>query len=190
MFHLSLLFPHGHFETNPDITFLSTFLPYLPVLKAQDMRHSAHASRSLATWPDQMQTHTGRLVAETTKNPIGTEWSHHNLDIPRNNVGHLEKVYSNVRQKTWSSTGRRHALDRRQRDDLEYIYVSDYESRGTSWTRLSRELSYHQEHRLPKGQTVVPYFTETEHESKWRNSCDICNWLDYNSMDENYFIMW
>ena len=32
------------------------FLPYFPVLKAQDTRHSAHASRSLATWPSQMQT--------------------------------------------------------------------------------------------------------------------------------------
>ena len=33
-----------------------TFMPYLPVLKAQDMRHSAPASRSLATWPSQMRT--------------------------------------------------------------------------------------------------------------------------------------
>ena len=32
------------------------FLPYFPVLEAQDTRHSAHASRSLATWPSQMQT--------------------------------------------------------------------------------------------------------------------------------------
>ena len=33
------------------------FLPYFPVLRAQDMRHSAPSSRSLATWPDQMPTH-------------------------------------------------------------------------------------------------------------------------------------
>ena len=52
MFHPSLLFLHGHFET----TFQSTILPYFPVLKAQDVRNSAHASRSLATWPSQMQT--------------------------------------------------------------------------------------------------------------------------------------
>ena len=57
MFHLSLLFLDGHFETNPDITFLSISLPNFPVLQAQDMRNSAHASRSLATWPSQMQTH-------------------------------------------------------------------------------------------------------------------------------------
>ena len=60
MFHPSLLFLHGHFETTPDCDFtddpVHTFLPYLPVLNAQDMRHSAHASRSLATWPNQMQT--------------------------------------------------------------------------------------------------------------------------------------
>ena len=31
-------------------------LPYFPVLKVQEMRHSAPGSRSSATWPDQMQT--------------------------------------------------------------------------------------------------------------------------------------
>ena len=60
MSHPSLLFPHGHFETTPDNDFtddpVHTFLPYLPVLEAQDTRNSAPASRSLATWPSQMQT--------------------------------------------------------------------------------------------------------------------------------------
>ena len=60
MSHPSLLFPHGHFETTPDYDFtdnpIHMILPYFPVLKAQDTRHSAPASRSLATWPDQMQT--------------------------------------------------------------------------------------------------------------------------------------
>ena len=59
MLHLSLLFPQGHFETTPDYDFtddpIHMILPYFPVLKAQDMRHSAHASRSLATCPSQMQ---------------------------------------------------------------------------------------------------------------------------------------
>ena len=61
MSHPPLLFPHGHFETTPDNDFtddpVHVFLPNFPVLKAQDMRNSAPASRSLATWPDQMQTH-------------------------------------------------------------------------------------------------------------------------------------
>ena len=52
MFHPSSLFLYIHFN----ITFQSTILPYFPVLKAQDMRHSALASRSLTTWPNQMQT--------------------------------------------------------------------------------------------------------------------------------------
>ena len=60
MFHPSLLFLHGHFEITPDYDFtddpVHTFLSYLPVLKAQDMRHSAHASRGLTTWTNQMQT--------------------------------------------------------------------------------------------------------------------------------------
>ena len=52
MFHPSLLFLYIHF----DIPFQSTILPYFPVLKAQDMRHSTLASRSLATWPSQMHS--------------------------------------------------------------------------------------------------------------------------------------
>ena len=58
MIHPCLPFPHGHFETTPDYDFTDSdihkFLPCFPVLKAQDMRHSAHASRSLAIWPNQM----------------------------------------------------------------------------------------------------------------------------------------
>ena len=47
-------------ETTPDYDFtddpIHMILPYFPVLKAQDTRHSAPAWRSLATWPSQMQT--------------------------------------------------------------------------------------------------------------------------------------
>ena len=61
MIHLSLLFLHGHFESTPDYDFtgnpIHMILPYFPVLEAQDTRNSAPASRSLATWPSQMQTH-------------------------------------------------------------------------------------------------------------------------------------
>ena len=57
----SLLLVHDHFETTPDFDLtdadIHKILPYLPVLKAQDTRNCAPASRSLATWPDQMQTH-------------------------------------------------------------------------------------------------------------------------------------
>ena len=44
----SLLFLHGHFETNPDYDLtadsdIHMILPYFPVLKVQEMRHSALA---------------------------------------------------------------------------------------------------------------------------------------------------
>ena len=68
--------------------------------------------------------------------------------------------------KIWSSTGRRHARDRRQRDDLGDIHVRDNEGGSTSWTTLSREFTYHQEHGLLKGQTVVRHFTEINLESE------------------------
>ena len=41
----------------------------------------------------------GKFVAQMTKTPVGTRLFHHNMTISPNNVGHLEKVYSNVRQK-------------------------------------------------------------------------------------------
>ena len=60
------LFLDGHFETNPDYDFtddpIHMILPYFSVLKAQDMRHSAPAWRSLATWPSQMQTHKADVI--------------------------------------------------------------------------------------------------------------------------------
>ena len=37
-------------------------------------------------------------VSETTKDPIGTRLTHHNMRISQNYVGHLENVHSNVRQ--------------------------------------------------------------------------------------------
>ena len=59
-------------------------------------------------------TSTGKPVAKTTKNPINTKVSHHDLRISRNNVGHLEKVHSNVRQK----------LGRQPGDDMPEIDVN------------------------------------------------------------------
>ena len=44
-------------------------------------------------------TSAERPVAETTKETIGAKLSHHNFQISGSNVGHLEKVCSNVRQK-------------------------------------------------------------------------------------------
>ena len=55
-----------------------------------------------------------RPVAETTKKPIAGKLSHHNFEISRSNVGHLEKVCSNVRQK----------LSRPQGDDMLDIDVN------------------------------------------------------------------
>ena len=57
---------------------------------------------------------TGRPVAETTKETIGTKLSHHNFEISRNNFGHLEEVHSNVRQQ----------LGRQQGDDMVDIDVN------------------------------------------------------------------
>ena len=73
MIHLSLLFLHGHFGTNPDNDLTDSdihmILPYFSVLKAQNMRHSAPASRSLATWPSQMQTQVMNPTSSTRSLP-------------------------------------------------------------------------------------------------------------------------
>ena len=71
--------------------------------------------------------------------------------------------------KTWSSTGRRYARDRRQRDDLGDIHVRDNEGGSTSWTTLSMRI-------------YVPPRTRT---SKRPNSCfDISQKLILNQKDE------
>ena len=89
--------------------------------------------------PNSDLTRAGRPVAEATKkNPIGAKLSHHNFKKSRNNVDPLQKVYSNVRQKLESSSRRRNAGHRRQRDVLGNIFVSICGSESTSWTRLPR----------------------------------------------------
>ena len=64
MFHPSLLFFDGHIETTPDFE-VHTFLPYLPVPKAQGMRISARAARSLAIWPSPPSTQVMRPKSST-----------------------------------------------------------------------------------------------------------------------------
>ena len=88
-------------------------------------------------------TSTERPVAEMTKKPIGTQLTHHNLDISKIN-GHPEKVLSGVRRK----------LSRQPGDDMpeidvnaticflsakmEAAAVSDYGSGSTSRKRFTR----------------------------------------------------
>ena len=92
--------------------------------------------------------HSDRNANNSTERTCGgrrqkTHWydtfSPQLLRHPENNVGHLDKVQSNVRQKLSRPQGRRYARDRRQHDDLGNIQVSTFESCSTSWTRLSRE---------------------------------------------------
>ena len=59
-------------------------------------------------------TSTERPVAETTKETIGAKLSHLNFEKSGSNVGHLETVYPNVRQK----------LSRPQRSDVLDIDIN------------------------------------------------------------------
>ena len=69
------------------------------------------ASDSLGTLGAQSsnsdRTGMEKPVAEATNQTIGAMLSHHNFQI--SNAGHLEKVYSNVRQKLSRHIGKRHA---------------------------------------------------------------------------------
>ena len=77
---------------------------------------NANTASSSQVWYSDVNSNTNVVssVAETTKKPFGTTLSHHILDICRNNVGHLEKVCSNVRKK----------LGRQPRDDMPEIDVN------------------------------------------------------------------
>ena len=127
-----------------------------------------NTASSSQVWHSDADTITSRWrpVAETTKKTSGAKLSHHNFEISRNNVGSLEKVYSNVRRK----------LGRPQGGDMpdidisammgESFYVSDNEGGSASWTRLPRESAYNEEHGRRKGQTFVRYFAENDPESE------------------------
>ena len=74
-------------------------------------------------------------------------------NIPEQRRPLLESLVERT-TKTWSST----AWDRRQHGDLGNIHVRDNEGGGTSWTRLSRTFTYHQEDGLRQDQTFI-FFT-------------------------------
>ena len=91
----------------------------------------------------------------------------------------------------WAERHQAHARTHAQHDNWSALCASrctlclSVVSLKRSWTRLSRDFLYHQEHWLRKGQTVVWSFTEIDPESKWRNIKDIYNRLECCSMDEN-----
>ena len=53
------------------------------------------------------------IVAKSTNNSVGARLFLRILKISPNDVDYFEKVYSNVRQRIWSSTRRRNGTDRR-----------------------------------------------------------------------------
>ena len=84
MSHPPWLFPHGHFETTPDNDFtddpVHVFLPNFPVLKAQDIRNSAPASRSLANESKKFDKNTS-VDDETTL-----------INDPNHNISNFSKT--------------------------------------------------------------------------------------------------
>ena len=81
---------------------------------ARDSNQNSASSSQLRQPDVNPSSSTGILVTETTKNPVGSRLSHHNMTISSNNVGHLEKVYSNVQRK----------LGRPQNDEVEQININ------------------------------------------------------------------
>ena len=113
--------------------------------------------------------------------------SHHNMEINiREQYWPSWESLIKCTTKTLSSIGRRYGWHRRQRDDPWDIYVTDCQSCGAFWTRLSRE-SVYQEYRLRKGQAVVRHVTEMDLGSKRKLFLDIYNWFDSIPGNENYF---
>ena len=137
---------------------------------------SRNTASSSQVWQSDVNpnTSTGKPVAETTKNPIGSRLTHHNLKMSRSLVGHLEKVHSNVRQKL----GRQPGVDMVEIDVITIIwgiFMSATVKAAVHLGRLSGECAYHEEHGLREDQTIFQYFTETNHGSKSRTMWDIYN---------------
>ena len=81
-------------SSKSDRTGTSTERPY-----ARGVNENTASSSQVWHSNANTNTSTRRPVAETKKKTIGTMLSHHNFEIPRNNIGHLERVCSNVRRK-------------------------------------------------------------------------------------------
>ena len=62
------------------------------------------------------------------------------------------------------------------------VHVSDHESCGTSWTKISKENSY-QEHGLKEDRKIVWYLTESDQGSKARNT-----WNIYECLEDSYMV--
>ena len=124
----------------------------------------------------------------TTKNSIGTGLPQHNMTTSPNNVGHLEKVYSNVRQK----------LGRQPGDDMPEVYVNTMIWKMFMSATMKAAVHLRQDYQESLHTTKNTDFEEIKQlfnlsqklipdqsqEIKWH----IYNWLEYNSMDENYLV--
>ena len=113
-------------------------------------------------------TNAGTLVAKTTKNPVGTTLSHHNVKRSPNNVDYQKKLHTNVQRK----------LGRQPNDDMLQIdvnimiwvniYVRDNKAAVHLGQNYQEKSAYHQEHGLPHDQTFVRYLAVNDLESKAR----------------------
>ena len=91
-------------------------------------------------------------------------------------VPHLEKVYSDLRQKKWSKIRRRHERPRHELVDMENVYVCNVGCSSSSWTRLFGEFTFYQKPDTTNDKTIVRSVTEVDHRSN-RGSMNIKDWL-------------
>ena len=113
MIHLSLLFLDGNFETTPDYGFTDSdilkFLPYFPVLKAQDMRSSSRKPSREIEMPRNTRENMSilghvfdRQHAQRDPDELHTYWR--NLATPS---GIADDVKDSEKRRNWEKCKRR-----------------------------------------------------------------------------------
>ena len=112
-------------------------------------------------------TSTRRDVAEPTKKPIGTQKSHHNFEISREQYWPSWESLFKCTMENWVVHKETIMPDIDVNAMLWGIFcVSDYESGRTPWTRLPRESAHNKEYGRRQCQAIVGYFTEIDLGSK------------------------
>ena len=136
---------------------------------------AAEKNRELLNFHENLKS-MRKLAASGNSDVDGTgkNWPH-NLQKSNAYVPHLEKVFSNVRQRYGLSSG-----DKMENLDVNAakwgMFMSVASSCNSSWERLSREFTFHQESDHAIIETVVSCNCESDHGSERITGIPVIDW--------------
>ena len=137
---------------------------------------AAEQNQELLNFHENLKS-TRKLVASGNSDidSTGKIWPH-NLHISIAYVPHLQKVFSNVRQRYGLSPGDKNGKSRCKCGFMINVYVRYSSSCSSSWKRLSPEFPFHQESVHAIIEAVVSSYWETDHGSDTNSNIPVIDW--------------